>query len=183
VVAILQVPSDHAGGMSDLFRTSEAHAADIRAVIDVLDQRWPGPHFLVGTSRGTVSTAYLGTALDDPRVRGLVLTASLVATPRTRPELRSLRDLPLEQIRLPVLFVHHRHDGCGMTQLDDALRQFQRIVLSPRRDFVEVQGGDPPRSDPCEAFSEHGFLGREVDVVRAITGWAAGRSVPGLIGQ
>ena len=121
--------------MSDLFRTSDAHAADIRAVVDLLDQRWPGPHFLVGTSRGTVSTAYLGTALDDPRIRGLVLTASLVARPRTRPELRSLRDLPLERITLPVPFAHHRDDGCGATQFDDAMGQFQRHRPEPAARF------------------------------------------------
>ena len=31
-----------------------------------------------------------------------------------------------------------------------------------------LSGGDPPKSDPCEAMSQHGFLGIEGQAVDAI---------------
>ena len=58
----------------------------------------------------------------------------------------------------------------------------KRVTKSPKVDFIEVQGGDPPRSEPCEALSPHGFLGKEREVVAAITDWALGKPVPARIG-
>jgi len=54
---------------------------------------------------------------------------------------------------------------------------------SAKVDFVAVSGGDPPRSEPCEAFAAHGFVGREVLVVDVITDWIAGKPVPKEIGR
>jgi len=36
---------------------------------------------------------------------------------------------------------------------------------------VSVAGGLPAQSPPCEALSEHGFLGREAAVIDAIVNW------------
>jgi hypothetical protein len=41
--------------------------------------------------------------------------------------------------------------------------------------LISVSGGDPPKSDPCEAFSTHGYLGREEPVVAAISAWILGK--------
>ena len=35
-------------------------------------------------------------------------------------------------------------------------------------EVVLFEGGDPPESDPCQALSEHGFLGIEKRVVNTI---------------
>ena len=83
VAAIVDVPSDQAGGMSDQFRTGKEHPQDIKKVIDFLEQRWPGPVFLVGTSRGTLSVAHFAVSLQAARIRGIVLTASVGAGRRT----------------------------------------------------------------------------------------------------
>ena len=48
---------------------------------------------------------------------------------------------------------------------------------------VEVEGGDPPQSNPCEGFAPHGFFGRERDVVAVIADWIAGKPVPKEIGR
>ncbi len=59
---IVDSPSDQLpDGMSDRFRLGSEHAADIRALIGNLKQRFPGAKvFLLGTSRGTISAAALG---------------------------------------------------------------------------------------------------------------------------
>lgn len=45
---------------------------------------------------------------------------------------------------------------------------------SPRKKVLIVEGGDPPKSDPCEALSQHGFLGIEKQVVAAIADFIKG---------
>jgi hypothetical protein len=35
-------------------------------------------------------------------------------------------------------------------------------------DAVVLSGGSPPQSDPCEAMSQHGFLGIEKQAVDAV---------------
>ena len=180
-IAIVDVPSDRAAGMSDEFRTSREHAADVQKLVDLVGRKWSGPVFVVGTSRGTISATHVGLSLQDPRLAGVVLTAS-IGQGRGRQFSRSVSELPLDALTLPVLFVHHREDGCWASRFDDAVRLWRRAGRSPRNGFVEVVGGDPARSGPCEPLSAHGFLGREKDVVKAIADWATGKPVPGRIG-
>ena len=76
---IMDNPSDQQGheGMNDSFRAGSEHATDIRAVVAEVKRRYPGlPVFLVGTSRSTISVAYLGRAFGD-EVAGVVLSSSL----------------------------------------------------------------------------------------------------------
>ena len=65
---------------------SEAHRQDVRAVLAEVRKRYPGlPLFLVGTSRGTLSVAYLAAALDG-EIAGAVQTSTLFFGPgRFRP--------------------------------------------------------------------------------------------------
>ncbi len=178
-VAIVDVPSDQAYGMSDQFRSSKEHTEDVRKIIDRLVQKLQQPIFLAGTSRGTISTVHLGISLKDQRIGAIVLTSSIGASKGAG---MSLFNLPLEDIALPVLFVHHRDDGCWAARFNDALQARERIKGSPRTQFIEVSGGDAPRSEPCEALSYHGYLGKEREVVAAITDWIQGKPVVEKIG-
>ncbi len=179
LVAIVDVPSDQAAGMSPQFRTSKEHTEDIQKVIHMLGEKWPGAIFLVGTSAGTISVANLAVTLKADRISGIVLTASIGMTRGSR---LSLMNLHLEKITLPVLFVHHREDGCWASSFNHALQLRDRMTGSSKTAFIEVLGGDPPRSEPCQAMSPHGFLGKEREVVRAITDWLTGKPVPEQIG-
>jgi pimeloyl-ACP methyl ester carboxylesterase len=166
--AVVDVPSDRSG-MSDDFRLSQEHAADVAAVIDDVKKRFPDARvYLVGTSRGTISAGYAGAALSD-RISGVVLTASLFVASKSGP---GLARFDFRSIKTPVLFVHHRDDGCAQTPYSEAQR------LSGRFPLVSVSGGDAPISVPCEALSYHGFLGREEPVVDAISAWIFGKPVP-----
>ena len=172
-VAIVDVPSDQASGMSPGFRTSPQHVQDIAKLIDFLDAQGLKPLYLVGTSMGTLSVASLGLELRDSRVKGLVLTSTVGGVGR----------LPLNRITLPVLMVHHGDDGCKFSPYRKALQLGKRISGSPKVNFVEVRGGDTRQSDPCNPLSYHGFLGVEDQVVRVITDWAAGKSIPPQVGR
>jgi pimeloyl-ACP methyl ester carboxylesterase len=171
-VAILDVPSDHQAGMLDAFRSSRAHVDDVERVVAYVAAQSPGPIYLVGTSSGTESVGYLGTVLKDARIRGIVLTSTL----------ESVTHLPLGRVSVPVLIVHHRHDGCRASPFGGALRLPGLLRNSPKVTFVEVRGGSPPQSGACEVFAAHGFFGMETPVVDVIARWAAGERVPPAIG-
>jgi len=160
--AVMDAPSDRASGMDDEFRLEEAHAEDIGRVIADLRKRFPGlPVFLVGTSRGTLSAASGGRRLGKA-VDGVVLTATLFLATRQQP---GLSRFDFGSIPSPLLFVHHVNDGCAYTPYASARR------LSERFPLVTVSGGSPAMSKPCEAMSEHGFLGREAATIEAIANW------------
>ncbi|MCE9640355.1 MAG: alpha/beta hydrolase [Betaproteobacteria bacterium] len=160
--AVMDSPSDQATGMNDGFRLGDKHATDIATVVAELQKRYADtPVFLVGTSRGTLSAAAAGRALSD-RVAGVVLTATMFNAARSG---QGLSGFDFTTIRPPVLFVHHADDGCNVTPYRGAKS------LSAKFPLITVQGGEPARSDPCEAFSAHGFLGKERETVEAMVNW------------
>ncbi|HEX5023583.1 MAG TPA: alpha/beta hydrolase [Candidatus Binatia bacterium] len=169
VAAILDVPSDQQSGwgMSDEFRLGDAHFNDMSAVIEDLEKRFPGvPLFLVGTSRGTISAAALGARLGQ-RAAGAILTSTMFRqTPRNSMEPgQGLSRFDFSTITVPLLFVHHVSDQCASTPYGEAAR------LSERYPLITVFGGASPRSGPCDAFSQHGFLGKESETVEEIVNW------------
>ncbi|MGH7817727.1 MAG: hypothetical protein ACREOR_10100, partial [Candidatus Binatia bacterium] len=169
VAAIIDAPSDQQSdwGMSDEFRLGEEHLNDISRVAGDLNQRFPAmPLFLIGTSRGTVSAAALGARLGT-KIGGVVLTASLFReVPRRSKEPGpGLSRFEFTSIAAPLLFAHHVSDQCQFTPYADAARQSEKFPL------ISVFGGSPPQSSPCEARSQHGFLGKEAETVEQIVNW------------
>jgi alpha-beta hydrolase superfamily lysophospholipase len=169
VIAIVDAPSDQQGrlGMSDEFRLGETHSTDIVAVVDDLKRRFPEkPVFLVGTSRGSVSAAALGARLGE-RIAGTVLTATMFLPAGRRAELQGpgLSGFDFSSVKVPLLLVHHREDACVVTRHSDAAR------LSSAYPLISVSGGLPPKSEPCEPFSAHGFFGKEAETVAEIVNW------------
>lgn len=171
LVAVLDAPSDKqqppflAG-----YRQRPDHVADVRAVIAWLRQEAAVPVWLIGTSRGTQSVAFLGTELPPSAggPDGLVLTSTILADPRGR----AVPAMPLDAVRVPVLVVHHRLDGCDHCRFADAPRMLERLTAAPRKELVAFDGGTS-RGDPCEAWAYHGYNGIERDVVAAIAAWIA----------
>ncbi len=162
--AVMDSPSDQANGMNDGFRIGDDHASDIRAVVADLGKRFPGnPVFLIGTSRGTLSAAHAARALGNG-IAGTVLTAAIYVTGGKRSG-AVLSGSDFDAIASPLLIVHHREDGCRVTPYSAARRLADKFPL------ISVSGGKPPESEPCEALSAHGFLGKEEETVAAIVNW------------
>jgi Serine aminopeptidase, S33 len=169
VAAIIDAPSDQQDGwgMSDEFRLGDDHAKDISAVVSDLQKRFPGiPLFLIGTSRGTISAAALGARLGS-QVAGVVLTATMfrAAGRRSQEPGPGLSGFDFAAIKVPTLFVHHVSDQCAVTPYGDAAR------LADTHPLVSVFGGMAPQSGPCEAMSQHGFLGKEAETVEQMINW------------
>jgi dienelactone hydrolase len=168
-VAVVDAPSDretapYLGG----FRQTPKHVADIKAVIAWLKQQANVPVWLVGTSMGTLSAAFIGTQVgpSDGGPDGLVLTSAILSFDAGRP----VPAMPLQKITVPVLVVHHEKDGCKYCAYAQIPSMMEKLSSTPKKELLTFKGGEN-RGDPCEALAYHGFNGLEEDVVAKIAGW------------
>lgn len=167
-VAVVDAPSDRqsppylAG-----FRQTAEHTADLKAVIAWLRESSKLPVWLVGTSRGTQSAAFVATELSGSGgPDGLVLTSTILTETKGRP----VPAMALGKLQVPVLVVHHTQDGCALCAFSDAPALMAKFTHAPRSQLLTFTGGEN-KGDPCEAFAYHGFNGLESDVVGQIAAW------------
>jgi len=168
-VAVVDAPSDRQGAPYLAgFRQKPEHVADIKAVIAWLKQQNAKPVWLVGTSRGTQSAAFIATQLSpaDGGPDGVVLTSTIVSDTGGRP----VPDMPLQDVKVPVLIVHHEKDGCVYCSYSEIPQMAEKFRNSPRKEVIAVTGGENV-GNPCDAWAYHGFNGIERDVVERIGAW------------
>ncbi|MGB8433622.1 MAG: alpha/beta hydrolase [Burkholderiales bacterium] len=160
--AVVGASSDLGGPdwMSDYFRNSPEHAADIGAAVEALRARFKLPIWLVGTSRGTLSAASVALKLGR-RIDGVVLTSGMT----------DVKSMDIDRFEVPVLIVHHERDTCRVTDYRD-LRQVTSKLKAQRSDVLKFSGGDN-EGKACEAMAYHGFNGIEAEVIKAIAQWIA----------
>jgi pimeloyl-ACP methyl ester carboxylesterase len=163
VVAVVDAPSDRQDGMYG-FRNSAQHVTDIETVIAYLKKRFGLPVWLVGTSRGTDSAAYVAIHSKET-IGGLVLTSSVT---EKNEKGETVTSMALDYIRVPTLVVAHERDECRFTPPERAKEIAARLVHAPRVEVKYVKGGYADESKPCQGLSAHGFFGIESKVVAAI---------------
>jgi pimeloyl-ACP methyl ester carboxylesterase len=161
-------PSDALGALSDAVRMSAAHRGEVEQVlVDLKARTGVRKVYLVGTSRGTISAAYLATELK-AQVDGVILTSTLFASSRAG---SGLSGFDFSSIAQPLLFVHHNGDRCKTTAPGYAK------ALGARYAVIWVNGVEGSEGDACGPYSAHGYLGREPATVRAISDWILNRKV------
>ncbi|WP_088343053.1 MULTISPECIES: hypothetical protein [Rhodomicrobium] len=170
MVAVIDAPSDQRERMNAIFRMSKAHAEDIAAVAAYLKKDADVPVWLIGTSMGTFSAA--NGAIGASNIDGLVLTSTIT---RSKPDWKiaaSHRDgvasMALQQVSVPVLIVSHKDDACAITPAADMPKLQTRLTKASKIETRLLEGGSPPISEPCEAKSQHGFLGIEDEAVGVV---------------
>lgn len=164
-VAIVDVPSDRR--VLDDFRHTREHAEDAAAVIAFLRQREKLPVWAVGTSNGSLSAASAAAMLGERGPDGVVLTASTTRQPVAAAHPVTLARL--EEITQPVLFVHHKDDGCVVTPYDAIPGVMATMKKAKRVELITVEGGDR-QGNPCHS-GHHQFLGIEASVTQKIADW------------
>jgi pimeloyl-ACP methyl ester carboxylesterase len=165
IVAAVDAPSDKISyGMYDGFRNSGKHFKDVEAVISFLKNEANVPVWLIGTSRGTESAAYIASEAKGA-IHGLVLTSSMTVYNKRG---RTVPSLGLERIKVPTLIVSHKKDGCEFTPPSGAQQIAKRLINAPKVVVKYFSGGYFPASGPCDAMSAHGFYGIEKEVVAYI---------------
>lgn len=174
LTAVPAAPSDRRErpGLLGGFRLSPEHAADLVTVAKALKTRNGKPVIVIGTSRGSISAANLAARAEKGVIAAAVLTSSVVKVKNDNPV---IQDVPLEQITVPVLFVHNRADICAATRLSDVEPVVARLKKAGIAvDLILVESREII-SHPCRAQSPHGFLGIEPDVVARISAWIKAR--------
>lgn len=178
LTVMVDCPKARWSSCDDAYRTSDQYAQDIGAAIDKLKADYGvSKIYLIGTSYGTVSSAFLALKLGN-RIDGAVHTATFT-DPRTgRGPAHGLpmRDFDWSAVKTDQLFVHHQDDPCPVTQYRSIVARKGNAPL------VTVRGTKGARGDPCEAFSAHGFVGRERPVMLAISDWMLSRKVQETVG-
>jgi pimeloyl-ACP methyl ester carboxylesterase len=172
-VAVIDAPSDRQSAPYLFgFRQSAAHVADVKAAIAWLKRELKIPVWLVGTSRGTLSAAYVATQLApaDGGPDGIVLTSTVLSDHREGP----VPAMDLEQIKVPVLVAHHLRDGCRECRYADLPGLTRKLAKVPRTELLTFDGGDNI-GNPCGAFAYHGYNGIEAEVVGKIAAWITAR--------
>lgn len=168
--AVFDAPSDHQDkeGLSYEYRATPEHAGDIAKALARLRERFPGkPVWLVGTSRGSTSAANGAANPAGSPPDGLVLTSSVGAPNKHG---GNVRDFDLAAIKMPVLIVHHKDDGCVTTPLAGAEGIFADLKGSSRKEMIVMEGGEAD-GNPCQGASYHGYKGIEDKTVDAIVAW------------
>jgi pimeloyl-ACP methyl ester carboxylesterase len=187
MVALVDMPNDYkrkVGRKSwwidyprrkEMFRTSDEHAQDIKAVITYLKNKFNIPVWLVSTSRGTLSAASCAIRLKD-KVDGVVLTASMTRTKEKWKRMHGvypnyILSMELDQISVPTLIISHKDDKCFVTPPKGAQKIKNALVNSSNAKVMYFTGGKRPVEGICRGLSAHGFYGVEDQVVSAIAGF------------
>jgi hypothetical protein len=168
LVVVIDAPSDRQSApYLSGYRQRPEHVADIKAVIAWVREQAKVPVWLIGTSRGTQSAAYIALELNGPAgPDGIVLSATILTDNRSRP----VPALPLGGLRIPVLVVHHEQDACSHCSFSDVPSLMAKLSGVARKQVLSFTGGEN-RGDPCEAFAYHGFNGLEREVVAQTATW------------
>jgi pimeloyl-ACP methyl ester carboxylesterase len=171
LTVLVDAPSDNQVNFWHSYRASERYGEDVKAIIEAVTKKYGALDWtFIGTSEGSVSAAHAARMLPS-QVKRVVLTSSLVM-PGSQGI--GLRVSDIRPITIPVLWVHHRNDPCKYTQYS-RVKSYAEETKTP---LLTVTGAGERRGDPCEPFSEHGFVGMEVKTIRAIMSWIKTGQVP-----
>ncbi|GAA4322152.1 hypothetical protein GCM10023144_01900 [Pigmentiphaga soli] len=166
--ALFDAPADHAAGMPDTFRLSDAARQDVAAAVALLRARYPAARIaLMGTSRGTVTVGNV-LARDPALADAYVMTSPVTVATRSQPGLSGMH---WRGGLAQVLVLANENDGCSVSPFAAARGMARRngfdfrAVSSARSDGKECGGGAP-----------HGFAGIEPQVLDTVRDWLAGVS-------
>ena len=166
MVVIVDAPSDrlHEPYLNG-FRQTKEHVQDVNAVLAWITTQTSLPIWLIGTSRGTQSVAYIATE-NQSNIHGIVLTSSILSDAKST----ALPEMKLEKLQMPVLVVHHHNDGCSHCSFDLVPSLMNKLSSTTSKELFVIEGGQT-KGDPCNAFGHHGFNGVEQEVVTKIADW------------
>jgi hypothetical protein len=162
----------HPAGLTQANRLSAAHAAELQGFINAALNRWGQPVWVVGTSNGSISTVTAaGFQPVLSGVRGVIITSPVTQlTPANQPTF----NVYASRITVPALVAWHQDDHCTISPPAGSAALFA-LIPSSHKESHAFAHGHSVATDPCGAFSEHGYAGIEEQVVREIAEFIRGR--------
>jgi hypothetical protein len=163
------------------YRIDPHHAQDLGRVIADVRARTKGAVWVLGTSRGAISAVNATSRLSgEAAPDGVVLSSSVVSGQmgaRKPWVAHSVFDLPLENIRQPVLVLGHAADACIRSPAS-LMERIAARTQGVREQVVTVIGGPGGANlssvDACEGRSPHGFIDQEGEVAEGIARFVRG---------
>lgn len=176
LVLSVDAPSDQWASFSQHFRYTQRYGNDIAALLNEAEKQYAIKDWTFsGTSEGAVS-AFHTARMNPALATRMILSSSLFLSTRNGP---GMTGVDWNDIKAKLLWVHHEHDGCQYTPY----REAQRHAEMTRSPLITVRGGGPFRGHPCEAYSQHGFVGLERETVLAMREWVKSGTVKAELGQ
>jgi len=171
VVAVVDAPGDEWASFSQRFRETPRYGADVAALLSEIGRKFGIEDWTyVGTSEGSISAFHAG-RMNPALAKRVILTASVIPAGRNGP---GLSGVDYSELKSKLLWVNHEDDPCGFT-LHSLVKAAARRSGAP---LVTVRGGGPARGPACMAFTQHGFVGAEVETVLAMRSWIKTGAVP-----
>ena len=148
------------------YQASKQRQEDVDKLIGEVRNRVPSitEVWLVGTSMGTISSSFMAVH-NSTGYAGAIHTAA-ITEPYARGSYRELGGFDYKKALTLQFFVHHSVDPCALTTYSGAKSITEKYGVP----LITVSGGAGFQGAACEAFTEHGFRGKEKEVMNAITG-------------
>jgi hypothetical protein len=159
---IVDCHSDSGDYCSSSYQASSKRHQDVLKLIQEVKKQYPSIQeiWALGTSMGTVSSSFALT--HEPSIyKGAIHTAS-ITEPYARNSYPELRNF--DYAKPNHIFIHHQNDPCFLTTHSGA----KSISEKYKRPLITVTGGSGFSGDACKAFTEHGFRGKEKEVMTVI---------------
>jgi len=148
------------------YRVSSTHMKELDNVVDYAAQSYKKPVWVIGMSRGSVSGTAVAIALGDKKVQGLVLVSSITNTKQG-----AISTQNIEELKIPVLVVHHEQDACNYCSPSQAKKIPEYLKSSPYKRAYIVNSGSDPRGDVCDTYHWHGLINSELESAKLISDW------------
>lgn len=166
VIAALTVDcySDSGDYCSSNYQSSKDRQVHVHKLIDEIKKRNPSiiEVWLIGTSMGTISSSFM--PVHDPKAYAGAIHTAAITEPYARNSYRELGNFDYKKSGTPQFFIHHKNDPCALTTWSGAKSISEKFGLP----LVTVSGGSGFQGNACDAFTEHGFRGKEKEVMSAI---------------
>ncbi len=146
------------------YQASKQRQEDVDKLISEVKKRAPSitEVWLIGTSMGTISSSFMPIH-NATAYAGAIHTAT-VTEPYARDSFRELAGFDYKKSQIPQFFIHHSSDPCAATTYSGAKSIAEKNGVA----LVTVSGGTGFQGPACAAFTEHGFRGKEKEVMHAV---------------
>lgn len=162
---IVDCQSESGDYCASYYQASKQRQEDVDKLIAEVKTRSPSitEVWLVGTSMGTISSSYM--PLHNPAGYAGAIHTAAITDPYAKGSYRELGGFDYKKSSTPQFFVHHISDPCALTTYPSAKSISEKYGIT----LVTVSGGSGFQGPACEALTEHGFRGKEKEVMNAIT--------------
>jgi pimeloyl-ACP methyl ester carboxylesterase len=123
----------------------------------------------MGTSNGSLSAAAASTHLKEKGPSGIVLTATVTRMGLISSGAHVVSTVPLQEVKVPVLVVHHKKDACYSTPYSAMPELLAALKSAPKVELLTIEGG-LSQGNVCYT-GYHQFLGIETVVTQDIAEW------------